>query len=183
MTSAQSTIDNSLRQGQMSRARCHQQRKLRDEGNHHRPRGRSPGASITHAPHGRIDRLHTGSRRSDRKLGLDCRGSRSPPGLRSEGLLRACQGRAAVPSDQPGRYGRKPRRAGVDGPRGIAASYELAVDGGPSVIARFCDGTVSIDLSEDGPSTAAFRVIRCRGFWPCTAESVGRSSCARAGYK
>lgn len=33
---------------------------------------------------------------------------------------------------------------------GIAVSYELIVDGGPSVIARFCDG-VSIDLSEDGP--------------------------------
>jgi hypothetical protein len=40
--------------------------------------------------------------------------------------------------------------------KGIAASYELAVDGGPSVIARFCDGTVSTDLSEDGPVDCRF---------------------------
>ncbi|MGH3511754.1 MAG: hypothetical protein ACRDQI_09905 [Pseudonocardiaceae bacterium] len=47
--------------------------------------------------------------------------------------------------------------------KGIAASYELAVDGGPSVIARFCDGTVSIDLSENSPVDCRLRVMRSRG--------------------
>ena len=35
--------------------------------------------------------------------------------------------------------------------KGVDATYELAVHGGPGVIARFRDGTGSIDPSENGP--------------------------------
>lgn len=64
--------------------------------------------------------------------------------------------------------------------KGVDATYELAVRGGPCVMARFRDGTGSIDPSENGP-------VDCRlsgdpvGWLPALYGRVGWEELLRAG--
>lgn len=65
--------------------------------------------------------------------------------------------------------------------KGVDATYELAVRGGPRVIARFCGGTGSIDPPESGPVDCRFSGDPVAWLLALYGRSAGRSSRGRAG--